>query len=217
MADPASGYLLGIDRIDAAVRDAALPLLTEAVQSNTPPITLMPALFDVVEKHLADETANLSTLTWHLSPRHAILVETTMHPSSEQTIMLRERFEFAAAHRLHCADASDEWNRSTFGKCNNPAGHGHNYEFEVTVAIDGNDSSFSFTNLETIVKQAILDRFDHKHLNEDCPEFADRNPSVENITLVCHGLLDVAMRDAPARLHTITVWETGKTSCTYPA
>lgn len=52
-----------------------------------------------------------------------------------QTIVeLTEQFEFSAAHRLHCNEMSEEENREVFGKCNNPAGHGHNYVIEVTVS-----------------------------------------------------------------------------------
>jgi 6-pyruvoyltetrahydropterin/6-carboxytetrahydropterin synthase len=81
----------------------------------------------------------------------------------------------------------------------------------------GNVPSGKITVLESIVVEQIIDRFDHRHLNEDCPEFADRNPSVENITITCHDLLSMPISAAQGRLISVTVWETGKTSCTYPA
>jgi 6-pyruvoyltetrahydropterin/6-carboxytetrahydropterin synthase len=63
----------------------------------------------------------------------------------------------------------------------------------------------------------VLDRFDHRHLNVDCVEFAELNPSVENIAQVCHDLLSDEITAAGAALDHVTVWETAKTSATYPA
>ena len=64
---------------------------------------------------------------------------------------------------------------------------------------------------------AVIDRFDHKHLNADCPEFATLNPSVENIARVCHDLLEPRFADSGAALAHVEVWETPKTSARYPA
>ncbi len=63
--------------------------------------------------------------------------------------------------------------------------------------------------MESVVKERVVDRFDHKHLNLDCPEFADLNPSVENITTVIWNLLDGHLESA--RLFKVRVWETPKT------
>jgi 6-pyruvoyltetrahydropterin/6-carboxytetrahydropterin synthase len=127
------------------------------------------------------------------------------------------RFEFSAAHRLHAATLSDEENRAIFGRCNNPNGHGHNYELEVTVAgePDSRGQVVSITDLQRAVNQHVIDVFDHKHLNLDCPEFAEKtgiNPTVENIARVIwtrlHG-------HVPGTLARIKVWETPKTVCEY--
>ena len=50
------------------------------------------------------------------------------------TVYVTRKAHFNAAHRLHNPDQSDDWNRATFGKCNSPNWHGHNYELDVTVA-----------------------------------------------------------------------------------
>ena len=138
-------------------------------------------------------------------------------PPSTSSLLIREQFEFAAAHRLHCPQQSDEWNQATFGKCNNPMGHGHNYRIEVvaqtTMDSDGMPS-LDFVGLEAIVDQELIRRFDHRHLNDECSEFADLNPSVENITRVCWDLIKQPICEAGGRLESITVWETEKTSCT---
>jgi 6-pyruvoyltetrahydropterin/6-carboxytetrahydropterin synthase len=228
--DPQTGYLLGIDVIDEAARSSALPVLTEAFaeSSGEPPASLLTRLAKCIASELGPAC---DEVRWRLTPRHELrwkrpassqLESTdpnmTTTPSTE--IQIRERFEFAAAHRLHCPEQSDQWNRETFGKCNNPRGHGHNYEIEVAIAcaIDQTgEASLPIAVLESIVVEQIIDRFDHRHLNEDCPEFADRNPSVENITITCHDLLSMPISAAQGRLISVTVWETGKTSCTYPA
>ena len=131
-------------------------------------------------------------------------------------ILLTQQFEFSAAHRLHCPQLSDEQNRRTFGKCNNPQGHGHNYLLEVTVAGPPDAATGAVLPLpqfEQIVKEQVIDRLDHKHLNADTPEFRDVNPSVENIARIIWGLL--ADRVSPAKLHRVRVWETAKTCAEY--
>jgi len=71
--------------------------------------------------------------------------------------------------------------------------------------------------MPAIALREVIDRFAHRHLNADCPEFASLNPSVENIARVCHGLLEGPVRAGGAALHRVTVWETEKTSATFPA
>ena len=127
-------------------------------------------------------------------------------------VSVTESFEFAASHRLYCPSMSEEENRALFGKCANPNGHGHNYVVEVTVRGTPDPTTgriVDIQEMESIVKEQVVDRFDHKHLNLDCPEFADLNPSVENITTVIWELLDGQLE--PARLSKIRVWETPKT------
>ena len=131
-------------------------------------------------------------------------------------ILLTQQFEFSASHRLHCPELSDEQNRQTFGKCNNPHGHGHNYLLEVTVAGTPDPRTGAVLPLpafEQLVKERVIDRLDHKHLNTDTQEFREVNPSVENIARIIWNLLQD--RVAPARLHRVRVWETAKTSAEY--
>ena len=71
-----------------------------------------------------------------------------------------------------------------------------------------------FETVEAIVKREVIDRFDHRNLNEQCEEFESLNPSVENITAVSRDLLLSPLAEAGGRLREITVWETEKTSCT---
>ena len=96
---------------------------------------------------------------------------------------LTRRYWFAASHRLHCNDFTDDQNRQTYGKCNNPHGHGHNYALEVTVSGQVDPTSGMICNLVDIdshVHSNVIDKFDHENLN--CmPEFARLVPTSENL------------------------------------
>ncbi len=134
----------------------------------------------------------------------------------DSMVELTQCFEFSASHRLHVPSLSDEENRRIFGKCNNPNGHGHNYQIEVTVSgemTDGTGRVLALPAFEETVRREVIDRFDHKHLNEDTVEFAEINPSVENIAA---GIWDI-LHDklSPAKLRRVKVWETAKTYAEY--
>jgi 6-pyruvoyltetrahydropterin/6-carboxytetrahydropterin synthase len=123
---------------------------------------------------------------------------------------LTKTFGFSAAHRLHSALLSDEENQAVFGKCNNPNGHGHNYELEVTVRgeIDSRTGMImDLGALMQLVQEEVLDRFDHKHLNSDTAEFQTLNPTGENITKVIWDLLHAKLGN---NLTKIGLWETPK-------
>lgn len=94
---------------------------------------------------------------------------------------------FNAAHRLHNPNWNEEKNLAIFGKCNNPNYHGHNYELivKVTGAIDPETGYvMDMKVLKDLVNAEVLDKFDHKNLNEETEEFANLNPTAENIAVV---------------------------------
>jgi len=110
------------------------------------------------------------------------------------------RFEFSAAHRYWRDDWSKERNEQTFGKCTSPYGHGHNYTLDVTIAgapdpITG--MVMNMTDLKASVG-AVLEQFDHRHLNEDTPYFKERIPTTENIVRVLWGLIAPRMPEGVA-------------------
>ena len=99
---------------------------------------------------------------------------------------------FNAAHRLYRADWSNERNEEIFGKCNNPSFHGHNYELVVKVTGIPNPETGYVIDLKVLsdlIKQEVIERFDHKNLNLDTKEFSQLNPTAENIAIVIHDLL----------------------------
>jgi 6-pyruvoyltetrahydropterin/6-carboxytetrahydropterin synthase len=105
------------------------------------------------------------------------------------------RYRFCAAHRLHTDHLSPEENWAAFGKCNNPNGHGHNYVVLVTVrsqAASADNRPADLAELDRVVKDTIITRFDHHDLNQD-PEFADRTTTGENLVKLIWDLLAVQL------------------------
>lgn len=99
---------------------------------------------------------------------------------------------FNSAHRLFNPAWSEERNESIFGKCNNPNYHGHNYELIVQLRgeIDPDTGYvYDMKLLSDLIKEHVLNKFDHKNLNLDTVEFKDLNPSAENIAVVIWTIL----------------------------
>ena len=99
---------------------------------------------------------------------------------------------FNAAHRLHNPLWDDATNASIFGKCNNHNYHGHNYELIVKLTGEVDASTgyvFDMKLLSDLIKENVLERFDHKNLNLDTVEFNALNPSAENIVIVIYNIL----------------------------
>jgi len=92
-------------------------------------------------------------------------------------------YEFSASHRLHSAVLGDDENRRVFGKCNNPAGHGHNYVLEVTLhgAPGEHGELLPAPVFDRVVAGEVSERWDHRNLNEDLEEFTGVNPTAEEI------------------------------------
>ena len=104
---------------------------------------------------------------------------------------LTRRYLFSASHRLHNDSMSDTENVSTYGKCNNPYGHGHNYGLEVTVSGPVDESTGMVCNLvdlDGFVQREILDHFDVQNLNT-LPEFAELVPTTENLSMAVYDIL----------------------------
>jgi 6-pyruvoyltetrahydropterin/6-carboxytetrahydropterin synthase len=128
---------------------------------------------------------------------------------------LTRRYMFSASHRLHSKSMSAEENRETYGKCNNPHGHGHNYALEVTVSGQVEASTGMICNLvdlDGFVHQEILQNFDIQNLNL-MPEFAHAVPTTENL---CMALYDILQRGfKPAHLERVRLEETMMNSFEY--
>jgi len=213
-ADPTTGYFINIKEIDRATRIHALPILNRYTAdphraAATPMGQLMRELLGAVDPAVAGSVARLTLV---LTPR----LQLTLEKHDMHHVILRQQYEFSAAHRLHVPSLSEEDNRKVFGKCNNPAGHGHNYRVEVAARcpVDAQGHALSPAALDASVNALVIDKLDHKHLNEDVPAFAQRNPSVENIVKVVWSMLEGKLPGG-AKLDEVKVWETGKTVCAY--
>ena len=117
-------------------------------------------------------------------------------------------YRISASHRLHTDALSDEGNWATFGKCNNPHGHGHNYRIEVTVGgkVDPETGMvINMADLDAVVRKRVLERFDHMNLNAD-PLFANRVSTTENFSIAIFESLSSALK--PAMLEKIRIEET---------
>lgn len=108
---------------------------------------------------------------------------------------LTRRYRFSASHRLHSDAMSDAENAATYGKCNNPHGHGHNYALEVTVSgqVDENGMVCNLADLDGLVAREIIDRFDIQNLNA-LPEFAEIVPTTENLSIAVYDILQRGFR-----------------------
>jgi len=122
---------------------------------------------------------------------------------------LVRRYSFAASHRLHSAQLSDEENWRAYGKCNNPYGHGHNYVVEVAVSGTVNPETGMIANLadlDAFVAREVLEPFDHTYLNEQVDAFRETVPTTENLCIEIFRRL----RAFPhAKLERVLIEETG--------
>lgn len=121
----------------------------------------------------------------------------------EPKVTITRIYEFAASHRLHAPSLSNEENTALFGKCNNVAGHGHNYVLEVTVSGEPDPHTGMIVGLEALdqtVNQNIVDRYDHRNLNVDLPEFEGKNPTSEVVALQIFDTLKSVMPDLLVRV-----------------
>jgi 6-pyruvoyltetrahydropterin/6-carboxytetrahydropterin synthase len=99
---------------------------------------------------------------------------------------------FNAAHRLNNPNWDEATNTQVFGKCNNPHYHGHNYELVVRLTGIPDPATgyvYDMKALGDLVKEHVIEKFDHRNLNEDTTEFKQLNPSAENIAVVIYNLL----------------------------
>jgi 6-pyruvoyltetrahydropterin/6-carboxytetrahydropterin synthase len=120
---------------------------------------------------------------------------------------LHRRYRFSSSHRLHSDAMSDEENRLTYGKCNNPHGHGHNYVLEVTVSgqVDHNGMVCNLVDLDNCVHRHVVTKFDLENLNMQ-PELVSAVPTTENL---CSVIYHILKREFPhAHLEKVRLEET---------
>src|SRR5215831_221980 len=130
-------------------------------------------------------------------------------------VELGRRYHFAASHRLHSPQLSEEENCRIYGKCNNPYGHGHNYTVEVRLSgqIDPATGMISnLADLDEFVNERVIEPFDHRSLNEEVPAFRNVVPTTE---ILCIEIFQRLQSFPYARLEAVKVVETSNNSFEY--
>jgi len=213
--DRTSGFVIDVGDLDAAVRRYAAPLFVDRISSRFcqhRSVTLadLVELLRLCERVLMDRfgTAALAALKLKLNPFRCLEIRT----EDRDMVYYSEKFEFAAMHKLWNVNLSESQNLALFGKCANPAGHGHNYIVEVTVRVPAG-ATLDALGIEQAVDERFIQFVDHKNINVDVPHFSQVNPTMENIAH--YAWQGLAGQLNQAALHCITIWESDRTSCSY--
>ena len=131
-------------------------------------------------------------------------------------IYITRRLEFCASHRLFNPDFSDEKNESTFGLCNNPNGHGHNYVLEVTVKGEVDPETgmvLDLKALKKLINEEIINKVDHKNLNIDVDFLKGVIPTAENIAIHIWNILESKIESG--ELHEVKLFESERNFVVY--
>ena len=217
-ADASTGMVVNLTDVKKWLADAVAPFDIRLIDYTTPEMTgrqpstenLARILWDRINAQAQRTTARLVKLS--ISESEDLFSE---YKGEGDMVYVTRIYDFAASHRLHAGSLSDADNTDVFGKCNNPAGHGHNYGLEVTLkgAVDP-DTGFAFPIhvLDRIVSDRVLDVLDHKHLNTDVPHFRRVNPTSENLAVFIWDVLRPELGEA---LHRVGVQETARNRFEY--
>ncbi len=218
----ATGFVVNVSEIDQAVRQHVLPQWQKWVRDSAAAFKTLLSIDDLYKlldfsRLLIDGSLDcgcrrpVKRLELEINPYRKIAI---LYGKKKDDKMLTysEKFEFAAMHKLWNDGYSEDDNFRMFGKCANPAGHGHNYILEVTVCPPPVESGW-ILSFEKKVKNSFLDIVDHKNLNMDVKAFEDTNPTVENIVRFAWKCLKKDLKDF--NLVEITIWENDRTYCRY--
>lgn len=132
------------------------------------------------------------------------------------TVYISTKVSFSAAHRMFRPDLSDEENMRIFGKCANPGAHGHNYVVEVTLRGTPDENTGMVTDLAELkhhLRREVVDKLDHRHLNEDVEGLKGKVPSVENLVRLVWDTLEPGITGC--ELYEVRIWETDKNCAWY--
>lgn len=143
-------------------------------------------------------------------------VNFTVNAGIKNMLILTRKYEMAASHRLWNDQWSSERNYQEFGKCANPNGHGHNYLLEVSIehSIDDIENrSMDPDNMDAIVDEFVVEKFDHKNLCLDIPELSGKIPTVEMMSIAVWNILKDKFKFG--RLANVKIWETQNTFAEY--
>ncbi|MFM8618796.1 MAG: 6-pyruvoyl trahydropterin synthase family protein [Opitutaceae bacterium] len=136
------------------------------------------------------------------APRHPLVLDGVVH--------ITRQVHFNSAHRLYNPNRSLAWNQAKFGLCTNPHWHGHNYVLEVTVKGRPDPETgyiMDLSDLKRILHEAVVDKCDHRNLNDEVDFLRGTIPSTENLVIAFWR--EIAPHLPPrARLHRVRLYET---------
>lgn len=215
--DERTGFVVNVSEIDKFIRATVIPIIRQTVQAFFA-VKKTPLLWDmvcclrrcwpVVQAAFPDK--QLKQLKLELNPFRQI----TIYSEEAEMFIFSEKFEFAAMHRLWNEAFDEATNYEKFGKCANPAGHGHNYVLEVQVQSTIEDiQSGWLSDYQQTVDENFLNLVDHKNLNVDVEGFESLIPTVENLAYFAWEKL--AGQFKKGKLIKVTVWENDRTYCSY--
>ena len=222
--DPQTGMIVNIKTIDRVVREQIVrefdgkSINDEIDYFRSHSSTTENIALYITRKLSAKGVMPASTVLEHvrLYEKEDLFVDITLQEQpvtagqGVQVMTFTRSYEFAAAHRLHVPTLSEAQNIELFGKCNSPAGHGHNYILEVSVEGTPDPETGMMVDLgklDQVVEELVVDRYDHQHLNVDVPEFQDRTPTSE---VIAAEIFDRLKDRLPAKLAKIRLYETAR-------
>lgn len=211
--DPRTELLINVADMDRAIKTAIAPLDHKYLNADVAHFSSRnPTCEAVAEYVFNDLSGSLPVERIELYEDSTTFVECF---GEDRPMLATRSFTFSAAHRLRSAGLTEEENAAIFGKCNNPFGHGHNYQVEVTVEGDPDPVTGLVAPLglvDSVVTREVIEPMDCRHLNEEVPEFRGMNPTSENLVVAIWRRLEGKL---PARLSRIRLWETHKSCFEY--
>ncbi|MBS1716266.1 MAG: 6-carboxytetrahydropterin synthase [Armatimonadetes bacterium] len=214
--EPSSGMVVNIKIIDDLLKRHVLSKFDQKSLNDEVPefIDQAPSLenllLDIKRRITESKELTDSVKLVHLRLDEMPTLYAELDLTKEPMLTITRSYEFAASHRLHSPDLSPEENIRLYGKCNNPAGHGHNYLVDVTVSAPVNAEtgmSVDIACLDTVVNEQVVDRYDHKNLSEDLPEFKGRVASSE---IVAQEIFNRLKENVPGKLCRVRLTETAR-------
>jgi 6-pyruvoyltetrahydropterin/6-carboxytetrahydropterin synthase len=226
--DPATGMVVNIKRIDDLLKERVISQFDgKSINDEIPAFKHVPPTIENILAYvrgclLEEKGGELFTVLQTESGEssqwvHLVklrLEETPLFYGELEVphnkLTLTRIYEFAASHRLNSPDLSVADNVALFGKCNNAAGHGHNYVLEVTVGGEVDERTGMLIDLEDLdaaVKSTILSRYDHKNLDVDVPELVGKITTSEVVATTIFSLLESKL---DGRLEKVKLFETAR-------
>lgn len=219
-----TGMVINIKDVDAVLKARVTSVLGgKLLDTEVAAFRDLPPTPENITRFLWDEcragfgqNARLARVTLWPTPLLEVSLSQLESPAEAPMLTVTRTYDFSASHRLHSAALSNAENAEIFGKCNWENGHGHNYEFEVTLTGDTDPQSgqlLDLSRLDAIVEEVVLKPYDHKHLNYDTADFRALNPTSENLTKVIWDNLSARLSAEPlsqSHLYRVAVRETAR-------